>query len=378
MSSYHLIDGVKVQVFYPGQRKTCGRCHQTVIECPGKGFARDCNAARVKLSDYMKDHWKAIKFEPTAFVLAVEEDEDVNHGDIKIKDSPKFTPVKPNQEKTVPDEKLTAVALKNLPAQFPETEVRNFLFQHGLQMTQGQIKIVHNELKNASVDVENIDASTCKLLIANINKKVFFNNKKLYCRALVDMTSPVKASESVENPAAEDTKGAEDAHPKVVVTQTPKSEIPGLTPEELKKNNLKVRQKQKKDAKAKLKENEAKEWQTIEKKGNPPQKKQPKKREEKPDDEKIEDDEEESTPEKLEKMFTFESADLSPKSQDLLSPAIFNSRSAKIIQKEEMWRKSIGSKRELALSPDDERHTRLRCSSTGQGFSEVFSTSDHA
>ena len=157
-----------------------------------------------------------------------------------------------------------------------------------------------------------------------------------------------------------------------MVTQTPKSEIPGLTPEELKKNNLKVRQKQKRDAKAKLKENEAKEWQTIEKK------KQPKKKEEKSEDEKIEDDEEESTPKKLEKLFTFESADLSPKSQDLLSPAIFNSRSAKIIQKEEMWRKSIGSKRELALSPDDERHTRQRCSSTGQGFSEVFSKSDHA
>ena len=47
------------------------------------------------------------------------------------------------------------------------------------------------------------------------------------------MTSPVKASESVENPAVEDTNGAEDAHPKVVVTQTHKSEIPGLTPEEL-------------------------------------------------------------------------------------------------------------------------------------------------
>jgi hypothetical protein len=86
------------------------------------------------------------------------------------------------------------------------------------------------------------------------------------------MTSPVKASESVENPAAEDTKDAEDAPPKVVVTQTPKSEIPGLTPEELKKNNLKVRQKQKRDANAKLKENEAKEWQTIEKKKQPKKK----------------------------------------------------------------------------------------------------------
>ena len=377
MSSYHLIDGVKVQVFYPGQRKTCGRCHQTGIKCPGKGFARDCNAERVKLSDYMKDHWKAIKFEPTAFVLAVEEDEDVNHGDVIIKDAPKFTPVKPNQEQTVPDENLTAVALKNLPAQIPEREVRNFLFQHGLQMTQGQLKIVHNDQRNASVDVENIDAATCKLLIANINEKVFFSNKKLYCRALVDMTSPVKASESVENPAAGDTSGAEDAPPNVVVTQTPKSEIPGMTPEELKKNNQKVRMKQKRDAKAKLKENEAKEWQTIEKKGIIP-KKQPKKKEVKPDDEKIEEVEEENTPEKLDEIFTFESTNLSPKFQALLSPAVFDSRAAKIIQKEEMWRKSIGSKRELALSPDDVRNIRPRCSSAGQGFSEVFSTSDHA
>ena len=46
-------------------------------------------------------------------------------------------------------------------------------------MTQGQLKIVNNEQRNASVDVENIVASTCKLLIANINEKVFFNNKKL-------------------------------------------------------------------------------------------------------------------------------------------------------------------------------------------------------
>ena len=57
-----------------------------------------------------------------------------------------------------------------------------------------------------------------------------------------------------------------------------------MTPEELKKNNQKVRMKQKRDAKAKLKENEAKEWQTIEKKGIIP-KKQPKKKEVKPDDE---------------------------------------------------------------------------------------------
>lgn len=206
---------------------------------------------------------------------------------------------------------------------------------------------------------------------------MFFSNKKLYCRALVDMTSPVKASESVENPAAGDTSGAEDAPPNVVVTQTPKSEIPGMTPEELKKNNQKVRMKQKRDAKAKLKENEAKEWQTIEKKGIIP-KKQPKKKEVKPDDEKIEEVEEENTPEKLDEIFTFESTNLSPKFQALLSPAVFDSRAAKIIQKEEMWRKSIGSKRELALSPDDVRNIRPRCSSAGQGFSEVFSTSDHA
>ena len=44
MGSYHLIDGVKIRVSYSGQRRTCGRCHKTSDECPGKGH---CNRKTV-------------------------------------------------------------------------------------------------------------------------------------------------------------------------------------------------------------------------------------------------------------------------------------------------------------------------------------------
>jgi hypothetical protein len=369
MSSYHLIDGVKVQVFYPGQRKTCGRCHKTALECPGKGFARDCNSPRVKLSDFMKAHWESIKFEPSSFVLAMEEDEDVSHADIEIKDSQQFTPEKPNNEQSVPEEKLTAVTLKNLPAQIPETEVRNFLFQHGLQLTQGQLKVVHNETRNTTVDVENIDAATCKILISNINEKEFFD-KKLYCKALVEMASPVKATEQVDKPSTEASK---DDTPKVKETSTPKSDIPGMTAEELKKNERKVKDKLRRKANKEKKELEDQEWKSNEKKevkSTIPKKKPPKSKTGKPADGEIEDDEDHTPSDNIEKHFTFSNnVELSPKSQELLSPAIFNSRAAKTIQKEEEWKKTIKlgksiAKRDAEFSPEDQRNTRARRVST--------------
>ena len=40
MGSFHLLDGAKIRVSYPGQKRTCGRCHKTSWDCPGKGIAR--------------------------------------------------------------------------------------------------------------------------------------------------------------------------------------------------------------------------------------------------------------------------------------------------------------------------------------------------
>ena len=57
MGSYHLIDGARVKVIYPGNSRTCARCHYAPSECPGGGIARDCEAKgtdRVPLTTHLK------------------------------------------------------------------------------------------------------------------------------------------------------------------------------------------------------------------------------------------------------------------------------------------------------------------------------------
>ena len=45
LGTYHVLNGQKVIVKYPGQMQTCGRCHQTSKTCKGKGIARKCQEA---------------------------------------------------------------------------------------------------------------------------------------------------------------------------------------------------------------------------------------------------------------------------------------------------------------------------------------------
>ena len=52
LGSYHIIDGEKVTIRYPGQEWSCARCHQLKHSCPGFAIARNCTAERVLLSSH--------------------------------------------------------------------------------------------------------------------------------------------------------------------------------------------------------------------------------------------------------------------------------------------------------------------------------------
>ena len=67
IGSYHVIDGQKVSVRYPGQQQTCGRCHNVPNLCKGGGIARECDAKggiRVEFTDYIKELWTRIGYSP--------------------------------------------------------------------------------------------------------------------------------------------------------------------------------------------------------------------------------------------------------------------------------------------------------------------------
>jgi hypothetical protein len=53
----HMIDGEKVSIKYPGQSKTCNKCHQQANLCAGKGSTTEC-------SQFIISYWKQINFKP--------------------------------------------------------------------------------------------------------------------------------------------------------------------------------------------------------------------------------------------------------------------------------------------------------------------------
>ena len=142
--SYHMLDGAKTLISYPGQQKTCGRCHQVSRKCPGGGFAQTCetkNGPRVSLIDHMKAHWNVIGFSPSQFQLNLDEaDENISEtNDAVIKTNNSFTP--PPKQTTTPtdeqtesqDTKITGVVIKNLPENIPEIDAVKFLKSQGLE-----------------------------------------------------------------------------------------------------------------------------------------------------------------------------------------------------------------------------------------------------
>ena len=52
LGTYHVIDGQKVIIRYPGQQQTCARCHKTARFCKGKGLARKCEEEQGEKVDF--------------------------------------------------------------------------------------------------------------------------------------------------------------------------------------------------------------------------------------------------------------------------------------------------------------------------------------
>ena len=103
MGSFHLIDGAKVTIFYPGLRKTCGRCHETAALCVGGGIAKVCHekgGSKVQLLNKMLSHWKEIGFEPTNF-KACDDSEDIS-----INEESHFSPVRQNPSEGLTKDRL--------------------------------------------------------------------------------------------------------------------------------------------------------------------------------------------------------------------------------------------------------------------------------
>ena len=131
IGSVHIIDGEKVSIRYPGQSKTCNKCHQLSNSCPGKGMARDCTSERVLLSEHMISYWKRVNFQPDTKEMN-EVDVEPDDGDVtKTVDEVKTKPSKVTNN-TEMSKKYTGVVIKGFKKASEMDEIVEILKEAGL------------------------------------------------------------------------------------------------------------------------------------------------------------------------------------------------------------------------------------------------------
>ena len=191
LGSYHVIDGQKVTIRYPGQQQTCGRCHRTSQDCRGKGVARRCEAEggpKVEFSTYILELWKKIGYSPENLQLGKEDDLQLDDDHrVQQQHGGTFTPVKdsPNTEK------FTGVSIKQVPKEIDSGEILEFLIKCGLPESKADNLTVNSK---GGVVIRNLENNECLELIAAIHGKIYFG-KKLYCNGVVPL-SPQKADQA--------------------------------------------------------------------------------------------------------------------------------------------------------------------------------------
>ena len=192
IGTYHVIDGQRVTLRYPGQQQTCAHCLQTAQECPGRGMARKCDLAggpKVDLIDYIRDLWKQIGYSPSEVELSDDINEDLdNDVAVKQQEGGNFTPLKPATDDS---EKYGGVSIKTFPKETDHGVIVDFLIQSGLGPNNIDNVVIKD---NGKVTIRGLENAVCKALIESIHHKVNFG-RKLYCNGIIPMT-PVKPSDT--------------------------------------------------------------------------------------------------------------------------------------------------------------------------------------
>ena len=195
IGSYHILDGNKVTVRYPGQKQTCARCHEVSTYCPGGGMARKCEAAggiKVELGQYIVELWKKIGYTPGLLEFAAAHDDHGDDVDQVNVGSPHhgtdFTPVKVVTQ----PEKFAGVTVKQFPKGVDSGEIMEFLVRSGLPEGDKESVTIKS---NGYVTISNLENRVCRILIESIHNKKYFE-RKLFCNGIIPLTPEKKDSDT--------------------------------------------------------------------------------------------------------------------------------------------------------------------------------------
>ena len=204
IGNVHIIDGERVSIRYNGQRRTCNRCHEESVKCPGKALAKNCTAPRIPLSEYMLRYWQSINFSPdnTDFGDDVEESEkELGENVVTADKTSKTYPKIPKESEF--SCKYGGVVIKGLKKDAQIDVILEVFKKAGLpkSFSAEDLKLVEKG-NNLSIFIYNLQPKRCIKLVNNLNGKVVLDHT-LKIFALVDETpEKIGKPESVINTAS--------------------------------------------------------------------------------------------------------------------------------------------------------------------------------
>ena len=253
--SYGIIDGRKVKIYHPGQRRTCARCQKTADHCLGNSNARQCEengGEKIKVEDVWRDILKNVGYSEWSGGKEAEVIEDDGEQDADINE--------PNLDIVEDFPNCDGIILSNVAEDITEDEIKKILESAVPNSSEGIS--IHPAGSSKSRLIKDLDLSVISQILKKTDIKTF-GGKTIHCRLHVPSTPPKKevprdciSNKSAEaeapnptetTPKKEDPKEAVGKISAEVEAPKPNQEIPGLSESERKKA-LKLAEKKKKAA----------------------------------------------------------------------------------------------------------------------------------
>jgi hypothetical protein len=216
-SGTSVIDGEKVSIKYPGQTKTCNKCHQEAPACPGKGLAKDCSSEKVLLSEHMLSYWKTINFQPeTTDMNEVDEDENEKVEEvIQTKDQVKEKHQKMTLDKNMMN-RYGGVVIKGFKKEVVIEEAVEILKDAGLPFDYGKEDLqTHEKGGNITIYVHDLKPEACVEIVNNLHGEEKLG-QRISVFTLVEDTPTKAMGENIEKLIEEENIESPNVSPDII------------------------------------------------------------------------------------------------------------------------------------------------------------------
>ena len=249
--SYAIIDGRKVKIYHPGQRRTCARCQKTADTCLGQSNARLCeenDGVKVNVDNVWRDILEKVEYKDWDGGEIVSSEENKVDNDVdENKENEEFTTKYPNCD---------GIIISNVPEDTTPNEIETILNSAVAGSTENVSILQADNVRSRLV--KNVSLDKVLEIVKRVDHMSYKGNL-LHCRPHVPATPPKEVTDAVEGTQVE-MENATKVKDVVIPTIKVVSGIPGLTVEAAKKALKAASRKQnKKDAKERKKLKKAEE-----------------------------------------------------------------------------------------------------------------------